>query len=172
MRFALLLTAALFMAASNCRADDPDRERIFYFNSLEHGEESFVSYLDETYIGDAYLHRDSIYFPTLIPGRTYLLKVTYDYNNVDSCFVNYNYIPESYEIDGFWTYANSGTLAEPNGFYGFYNIDHDQIINYDEYPDASEEDLFYLETLAGFHFKIVLSNVICIKIEIYEYFDQ
>ena len=109
------------------------RNRIFYFDSSEHGGEDFYVFYDETYLGSNYLNRDTAYFPTLIPGKVYLLKVTTDYTDVDSCFVSYDYVSESYEIDGFWIYANTGSLVEPSGMYGFYNINHDAVINYGDY---------------------------------------
>ena len=43
----------------------------FYFNSLEHGEENFIEYLDNTYIGFNYLQRDSLK-DSLDVGNTYV----------------------------------------------------------------------------------------------------
>lgn len=102
----VLFCSILFVI--HCYADDPDRQLIFYFDSYEHGEISFVEYLEELYLGSDCMHRTDSAFQNLIPGKTYLLKVTTNYTNVDSCFVSYNYVSESYEIDGFWIYANTG----------------------------------------------------------------
>ena len=170
-KLCFLLFCSFFMTM-NSFADNPDRIRIFYFNSDEIPDHSFLVYNDETYIGSDYLHRDSIYFPTLIPGKTYLLKVTCNYTDIDSCFVSYDYVSQSYEIDGFWTYANTGSLVEPSGMYGFYNTDHDDIINYEDYPDPTYEELEFLNLISGFYFHYVSSYVSTIKIEIYEYLDE
>lgn len=148
---------------------NPERRRIFYFNSLEHGEENFIEYLDNTYIGFNYLQRDSLK-DSLDVGNTYLLKITYSFGEeVDSCFTSYNFIANDYQEDGFWTYANNGILEEPTGFYGFYNIDHDEIINYEDYPDLTEEEMLAFDILSGLHFCIKTTGIICITIEIFKY---
>jgi|GEM_PF-3075393 len=136
--------------------------------------ESFFEYYDETYVdlGNSLIYNqtDSIY--GLVPGETCILKVTYD-NSTDSCFTVYNYIPESYQEDGFWTYENKGILASPDGFYGIYNIELDNPLPYDEGDESESEPdegfFTWISMCNGPHFVIGMTGLSYIKIEILAY---
>ena len=107
---------------------------------------------------------------TLIPGETCVLKV---YNSplgfdVDSCVTTFNYIPQTYEDDGQWYYKDNGTIADPGGSFGIYNIFEDVPIDPGELSDLSEEEYAGVCATHGAHF-ITDYIGLYIKIEIYVY---
>ena len=109
------------------------------------------------------------YFPELIPGETYLLKVTYGSGyslTVDSCFTTFNYVSETHEENGMWVYRNTGTLAHPCGYYGFYNVIDNLEFNLEDYPDYSLEELEGEYALTRLHFTLQAIGFSYIKIEI------
>jgi len=119
------------------------------------------------------IHGDSLY-QILTNGVTYKVKVYSNYSDIyDSCFAVYDYVPESYEIDGFWTYANNGCLASPDGYFGIYNIlcspNGSEPIDWENYPDYSEEEMVGLWAQSGMHFSICTTGIFHVKIEIYDF---
>ena len=109
---------------------------------------------------------------TLIPGETCMLKIYYDPIDtecVDSCFTTYNYVPESYEYDGFWIEADAGSIVVPGGNFGLYNIAEDVPYDVEDYPDLSDEEYQGIHALHG---PCILSDDAFgtyLKVEIYVY---
>ncbi len=118
---------------------------------------------------------DTIFlYRELTNGVTYKVKVYSNYSDIcDSCFAVYDYVPESYEIDGFWTYANNGCLVSPDGYYGIYNMycsqNGSEPIDWEDYPDYSEEELAGLWAQSGMHFTICTTGIFHVKIEVYDF---
>ena len=139
----------------------------------------WVEYNDEVYLPMQHPESDRDELRNqIIPGETCIMKI-YTGNPlnpyIDSCYAIYDYIPESYEIDGFWTYANNGSLIEPGGEYGICNINGATPIDWEEYPDYSEEEMNGIIVQSDMFFYMATSAVPSyIKIEIlaYRYVDE
>ena len=131
-------------------------------------------------------YNDEIYYPLnrpdsvenynqlyLTPGETYKIRLyrgSLGALDVDSCYAVYDYVAESYEEDGFWTYANNGSLVEPSGEYGFYNIQESIGFDWEDYPDYTEEELIGIEIQSNMHFRIATSIIpLYFKVQILEY---
>ena len=99
-------------------------------------------------------------------GETYMLKASWG-THADSCLATYDYIPESYELDGFWTYANNGNLMSPDGYMGIYNIEETDYYCPEDYPDAEEDELIWHMLSAGTHFLLNNTGALIIRVEIY-----
>lgn len=137
--------------------------------------ENVVEYHDQTYLP---LSEDSanLMMNFLNPGETYILKVFYGNSgilNIDSCYTAYNYIPESYQEDGFWTYANYGILADPSGYYGIYNIALTEPlpIEWGEDSEYSEEEAMGIIVQSDKYFIIEETGLTYLRFEIYAYRD-
>ena len=140
--------------------------------------EEWVEYNDEVYL--PMQHLDSLHELSnqIIPGETCIMKIYTGYPlnpYIDSCYAVYDYIPESYEVDGFWTYANNGSLIEPGGEYGICNINEANPIDWEEYSDYSEEEMNGIIVQSDMFFYMATSAVpTYVKIEIlaYRYVDE
>ena len=157
----------LFFACSlNCQA----LGRIFLFESIYVDPDADIYWFnDEAVVPEGILLNSS--FPQLVPGETYLLKVTYGNSlpyTVDSCFTTFTYIPEGYEAGGVWVYPDTGTLAHPCGSYGFYNAKENLDFDPEDYPDYTEEELEAAYVLSRLHFSFSMAGFSYIKIEIFE----
>ena len=165
----LIACLVLFFACIFKSNADTEFRWVKIFDYEAYGPEDLVEYNDETVFNLlnalSLYQTDSIY--SLNTGETYRLRVTYDYE-VDSCYATYDYVPTSYEVDGFWTYANYANLVSPDEFYGFYNIELDLPLSYDpdDYPDADSDFFDWLDVVNGPHFRICLTGLSYIKIEI------
>lgn len=174
MRKLLSTILFIFVALNNSYADlEYQWVRLYYYET--YNIEDFFEYNDETFIDLEHtlesIQTDSI--NGLIPGETCRLRITYNNYNIDSCYAIYDFIPESYEVDGFWTYRNNGLLVAPDYFYGIYNIELDDPIPYDpdEYSDSDREAEFFtwLDINCGPYFVIGTTGLSHIKIEILAY---
>ena len=160
----------LFFACSlNSQAVEP----IFVFESIYVDPDAdIIWYNDMAIVPEGSLENPPFYcFPILVPGETYLLKVTYGNSlpyTVDSCFTTFTYIPEGYEAGGVWVYPDTGTLAHPSGFYGFYNAKENLDFDPEDYSDYTEEELEAEYALSRLHFIFNTTAFNYIKIEIYE----
>jgi hypothetical protein len=166
-----LLFVVLFAVSTNGFADMVYKwVNVYVFDTSEMG--SIFDYSDESYV-DLMNTMQSYQVDStneLIPGETYKLRITYD-NTIDSCYAIYDFVPESYELDGFWTYANTGLIVSPDDFYGIYNIQLDPpyLYNLEEYPDEEPDFYTWLGISSGTYFKIGLTGLSHIRIEIQVY---
>lgn len=129
-----------------------------------------LEFNDQTYIPLTQLTATELCELThLSQGETCILKVYYDsYGLCDSCFTTYNYIPESYEYDGFWYYEDQGSLIAPDWYYGLCNINSNGLTPIDEedYPDYTEEELEMLSVQSGRHFFIDATGFTYLRIQV------
>ena len=169
-----LLFVVLFAVSTNGFADMVYKwVNVYVFDTSEMG--SIFDYSDESYV-DLMNTMQSYQVDStneLIPGETYKLRITYD-NTIDSCYAIYDFVPESYELDGFWTYANTGLIVSPDDFYGIYNIQLDPpyLYNLEEYPDEEPDFYTWLGISSGTYFKIGLTGLSHIRIEIQVYKEE
>ena len=106
----------------------------------------------------------------LVPGQTYKLKVTYGSGyslTSDSCYATFTYEEGEYDEDGTLIHGDTGTLASPDGLYGFYNVRENADFDPGDYPDYDEDEYNGVYLSSQCHFYIGVTDFDYIVIEIF-----
>ena len=175
----LKMACACFISFFACTLNGQASTPLWCFEVHYPGED-FIRYNDGALISESSLYYNNpIWFEEtdnrrilddLIPGQTYKLKVTYGSGysiTSDSCYVTFTYGDEVYDEEGTLIYVDTGTLASPDGLYGFYNVRDNADFTPEDYPDYDEDEYNIVYLLSQFHFYISAPAFDYIVIEIF-----
>ena len=146
-----------------------------YAYEVHYPGEDFIWYNDGALITEASLYYNSNgssgnSLADLVPGETYRLKVTRGRGysiTVDTCHATFTYFPSIYDEDGTLIQGDTGTLASPDGLYGFYNVCENADFDPGDYPDYDEDEYNGVYLSSQCHFYIGVTDFDYIVIEIF-----